>query len=129
MATESTFSGTDQIFLSMILLGRFDTDQPFGENIPFQSSLINTVRVKSMNATLGGTGTPIALTGKVGGCAFDTDTKVYWIHRNGTLEEVGAGDTTSATFTVPEVSSAGFYGIMWTDGTKRAYVTFEHNGT
>ncbi|MFQ5951243.1 MAG: hypothetical protein ACE5KH_04065 [Candidatus Geothermarchaeales archaeon] len=129
-ATKKTWSGAKDVrLLNLVLFGRYEDGGPYAQNVPFEGALTVDQRIDTMSATSAGSGTSVTLT-STASKPFDGPTDVYWINSNGTATKVNStpGTTTTVTFTVPS-ASAGFYGIMMTDGINIAYTTFEHDGT
>ena len=112
-----------EVFL--LMNGHFDDGTPFSKNWPFVSTYIVGSKVTSISSTSGVTGQTIS----IGFSGFSYATKIYWFDSTyGTsfsVDQIGAGSTTAATFTVPS-SVAGYFAVYVSDGVNVAYVTFYH---
>ena len=105
--------------------GHFDDGTPFSKNWPFVSTYTSVATVTSMSSTSGATDQTI----NISFSGFSYNTNLYWFDStygvSFTVNLIGSGSTTDATFTVPE-SAPGYFAVYVSDGVNVAYVTFYH---
>ena len=124
-ATEQTPSTGKSAEVFLLMNGHFDDGTPFSKNWPFISTYTVTSEVQFISSTSGNTGNTVSISYS----GFSYNTKIYWFDSTyGTsfsVNQIGNGTTTTATFTVPP-SVPGYFAVYVSDGVNVAYVTFQH---